>query len=253
MAAARRRTARAEHRATDLEEVLADTVATQARRLVAGYRRQALAVASTDTFATADDIPAPPAPWWQRLWDSVLWSTALDEAEGIVAGFVIEELDADFGIQVASEQPFVRGVAAQHVADIDAWSLNLKQQIGDLVDRGHRESMSIPQVVELIEDAGLRYGRQATTVARTEMVSASNAASHTGAAAFAEPGDTKRWMATLGDQRTRPDHRKAHDQVVPFDQPFIVGGAKLQHPGDRSGPPEQVIACRCSFAWQPAD
>ncbi len=253
MAAARRRHDWAEDRASGLEEILADTVATQSRRLVAGYRTQALATAAPASFAEGDDVPAPAAPWWRRLWDTLLWGTALEEAEEFVAAFVIEELDVDFGIQVVAEQPFVRGIAAQHVADIDNWSLYLKQQVGEIIERGHKEAMSIPQVTELIEDAGLRFGKQATTVARTEMVSASNAASHTGAAAFAEPGDTKRWLATLGDQRTRDSHRKAHDQVVPFDQPFIVGRAKLQHPGDRSGPIEEIAQCRCSFAWQPAD
>ncbi len=252
MTAARRRHDRAEDRASGLEEILADTVATQSRRLVAGYRTQALATATPAVFAEGDDVPAPAAPWWPRLWDTPLWGTALEEAEEFVAGFVIEELDVDFGIQVVAEQPFVRGIAAQHVADIDNWSLYLKEQVGEIIERGHRDAMSIPQVTELIEDAGLRFGKQATTVARTEMVSASNAASHTGAAAFAEPGDTKRWMAAR-DSRTRDSHRKAHDQVVPFDQPFIVGGARLQHPGDRAGPPEEVINCRCTFVWQPAD
>ena len=240
--AARRRTARAEQQATGLEEILADTVATQTRALTAGYRANALTTATPRSFATSDDVPAPAAPWWQRLWNALLWSTALDEAEEFVAVFVIEELDADFGIQVASEQPFVRGVAASHVADIEDWSLAMRRQVGEIIERGHVDSMSIPQVTELIEDAGLRFGKQATNVARTEMVSASNAASHAGASAFAEPGDTKKWLAT-SDSRTRDSHRKADDQVVPFDQPFIVGGAKLQHPGDRSGPLEEVINC----------
>ncbi len=250
--AARRRTARAEQQATGLEEILADTVATQTRALTAGYRTNALTTATPRSFATSDDVPAPAAPWWQRLWNALLWSTALDEAEEFVAAFVIEELDVDFGIQVVAEQPFVRGIAAQHVADIDNWSLYLKEQVGEIIERGHKDAMSIPQVTELIEDAGLRFGHQATTVARTEMVSASNAASHQGAAAFAEPGDTKRWLAT-SDSRTRIDHRNAHNDEVPFDQPFIVGGEKLQHPGDRSASLEQTANCRCSWAWQPAD
>ena len=55
----------------------------------------------------------------------------------------------------------------------------------------------------------------------------------------------KRWVAT-DDDRTRPSHRQADGQEVPFDQPFIVGGEKLMYPGDPSGSAGNVINCRCT-------
>ena len=54
------------------------------------------------------------------------------------------------------------------------------------------------------------------------------------------------WLAT-SDSRTRPTHRAAEGQRVPVGQPFIVGGAELRFPGDPSGPPQEVIQCRCTM------
>lgn len=50
------------------------------------------------------------------------------------------------------------------------------------------------------------------------------------------------------DSHTRPDHRQADGQIVPLLSPFIVGESALMYPGDKAGPPEQVINCRCTAA-----
>lgn len=47
------------------------------------------------------------------------------------------------------------------------------------------------------------------------------------------------------DDRTRPDHADADGQVVPLDEPFIVGGDELMQPGDPNGPLDQILNCRC--------
>lgn len=54
----------------------------------------------------------------------------------------------------------------------------------------------------------------------------------------------KQWVARH-DERTRSTHAAANGQRVPLDQPFSVGGAALDHPGDRRGPAGEVINCRC--------
>lgn len=57
----------------------------------------------------------------------------------------------------------------------------------------------------------------------------------------------KKWISTH-DSHTRPDHRQADGQTVPLLSPFIVGESALMYPGDKAGPPEQVINCRCTAA-----
>ena len=243
--AEKRRRRRANKAGDGLAEILADAVATQTRAIVTGFRQDADAAGRALVAAGPDD-PTPPLSWLQ-WWDDLLWAAALDEAEGFIALFVVEELGG-FGLQVAVEQPLVQGVAAAAVADLDSWSLELKTRVGQIVDQGFRESASVRDVAANLAEFGDLTVRRATTIARTEMIGASNAASFEGASMFAEPGDRRRWLATR-DQRTRDTHRRADGQEVGFDEPFIVGGHQAMHPGDRSLPIEELASCRCSFQW----
>lgn len=66
----------------------------------------------------------------------------------------------------------------------------------------------------------------------------------------------KGWLAT-GDHRTRLSHLKAHRQytgngMIPFNQPFIIGGVKMQHPHDPTAPAREVVNCRCREIVLPA-
>lgn len=54
----------------------------------------------------------------------------------------------------------------------------------------------------------------------------------------------KTWDAK-DDSRTRPAHDRADGQTVSIYQPFIVNMEPLMMPGDPSGSPSNVIACRC--------
>lgn len=53
----------------------------------------------------------------------------------------------------------------------------------------------------------------------------------------------KMWVAAMVN--TRPAHVIAHGQVVPYDQPYIVGGESLMYPLDPNGSAGNVINCRC--------
>ena len=87
---------------------------------------------------------------------------------------------------------------------------------------------------------------RAVLIARTETHQAANYANFTSLDVVNIPNITKQWVA-INDARTRDDHAIADGQEVAKDGKFIVGGAELMHPGDPSGPPEQVINCRCTF------
>ena len=60
------------------------------------------------------------------------------------------------------------------------------------------------------------------------------------------PNDTyvKEWVALL-DSKTRGDHVKSDGQVVPINQPFVIGGELLQYPRDPNGSLAQTAGCRC--------
>ena len=123
------------------------------------------------------------------------------------------------------------------------------------VRRAARESTPLTrqQIDRMVERYRARsIKRRAETIARTEALRSVNAGSHD---AMRQAIDgrhirddevTRTWVAT-NDLRTRPDHVEANgQQVVGINTPFLVGGHALIFPGDPSGPPEQVISCRCS-------
>lgn len=56
----------------------------------------------------------------------------------------------------------------------------------------------------------------------------------------------KRWHTHM-DGKERPSHADANRQIVPIDEPFIVGGYMMMFPLDSSlgAPAEQIVNCRC--------
>lgn len=90
---------------------------------------------------------------------------------------------------------------------------------------------------------------RATTIARTEVISAYNGAAALGAAQL--PGDVvaaQEWIATR-DTRTRDAHAAADGQIVAIGQPFTVGGRELAYPGDPNGGAHNTVNCRCTAAF----
>jgi uncharacterized protein with gpF-like domain len=119
------------------------------------------------------------------------------------------------------------------------------------LDRGNSVQDVAEEIRKVLQATGNdTYRNRAITVARTETIGATNAGSFAAAQALADvtgdPAPEKIWLAT-DDTRTRPTHNLADGQRVPLMQPFIVGGFPLQFPGDPSGPPGEVINCRCTI------
>lgn len=99
---------------------------------------------------------------------------------------------------------------------------------------------------EIENDINFQYYR-ARRIARTEMLSANGAAMLEG---YRQSRVVvgKEWMCSM-DSDSRKWHKEANGQVVPVDEPFIVGGEKLMHPGDSSqgASAKNVIQCRCTM------
>lgn len=110
---------------------------------------------------------------------------------------------------------------------------------------------SQPKLAQRIRDAIGVTEPRARVIARTESHGARNFAAHMTMQRFESaygvpPGVMrKEWQATE-DTRTRHTHDVADGQVVGFSEPFIVGGYALAFPGDPTGPPQEVINCRCA-------
>lgn len=105
----------------------------------------------------------------------------------------------------------------------------------------------IPTIADRVRDAAGVTEPRARVIARTESHGARNtvnaASVRRAASAFGVPDAfARRWQAAE-DERTRQTHRDADGQTVALSEPFTVGRASLDFPGDPLGPPEEVINC----------
>ncbi len=83
---------------------------------------------------------------------------------------------------------------------------------------------------------------RAARIARTETQIAANAGNYDG---YKQGGvEQVKWLSSR-DEKVRDSHKDAEGQIVDVGDPFDVGGALLMFPGDPSGPPEEIINCRC--------
>lgn len=85
----------------------------------------------------------------------------------------------------------------------------------------------------------------AIRIARTEGHRIQNEAALDGQRGAKKKGAdiVKQWDSTL-DSRTRPEHRECDGQIREIDEPFDVGGEKMQAPGV-GGSARNVCNCRC--------
>lgn len=125
----------------------------------------------------------------------------------------------------------------------------LRQDIAAAVTRGD----SVQTIAEQIEHTLSRTGSEnwpnrSKVIAVTEVNGAYNAGWY-GAAVQTEQdlgyALDKVWL-TAHDDHVRTSHKQADGQRRPLLQPFLVGGFPLKYPGDKAGPPEEVINCRCA-------
>ena len=124
----------------------------------------------------------------------------------------------------------------------ELWEVSREQLL-----EGFAEGESIEELRDRLMNVVGLTEKRATVVARTEIISASNAGS-LAMVQYADFTGKKTWLAT-DDDRTRPTHHEAEGQTVALEEAFSVGGAPLQFPGDPSGPPEEIIQCRCALTY----
>lgn len=133
--------------------------------------------------------------------------------------------------------------------------------IGDTAWADARETLldgftlgeSVPDLAQRVQDSLGVAETRAVTIARTEVVGASNAGSYAGVTALGTYGPARKvWLATV-DSRTREAHMDADGQAVALDEPFIVDGEELEYPGDPAGSAGNVINCRCTLIYEESE
>ena len=124
----------------------------------------------------------------------------------------------------------------------------VRDAIRKAAEAGEGEAGAARRIVEAL--SGGMGRRRARTIARTEIGAAQNMAVTTAAEASGIEYELV-WCAAE-DERTRPSHAAADGQRRRPGEPFEVGDARLDRPGDPSGDPAEVINCRCTTLIEPA-
>jgi 2'-5' RNA ligase len=227
--------ARAEVAARSVARRIIDTILAALRNIRSPESVDPTVVAAPTNTLWAELAPPAVMPVAADTWTAAAAATAADFA---AAGIPSSILGPDRAAAFLTE-------ATNRLVGIgdDIWSL-IANQLAQGVDMGE----SIPELAARIRATAPMTEARATTIARTEVISASNAGSFAQAQTLDDPTMTKTWLAT-NDSRTRPTHRAADGQTVPLMSAFVVGGFPLMVPGDPIGPPQECINCRCSISY----
>jgi len=179
--------------------------------------------------------------------DTLVQTVLVRNARSTIAEFSSEAietllLDIDFDIEAPRVVAFLDNIAGERSALMNGTTRkNLRATLSEGVGLGENLSKLQDRVMAAVVDAG---AVRAETIARTEIVRASNFATEE---AFLQAGVTeKEWLATQ-DDRTRDSHAEMDGQKVPVGEDFVSpDGYSAQYPGD-FGVAEEDINCRCSI------
>lgn len=170
----------------------------------------------------------------QRLFFPALREIAKESGEETLDLLEISQ-DFDFGAEIEQS---VRKRS-------ELLSKEITETTFDQLATDFRESRQEPDpfnaLVSNIED---RYDQietgRAETIARTEVHNANMEAT---LESLNQAGVREKIWTAVIDDSTRQDHTAADGQRRQINEPFLVGGERIQRPGE--GSPEQSINCRC--------
>jgi HK97 family phage portal protein len=154
----------------------------------------------------------------------------------------VEDVGASIAFNV--ESPLAAEFLTDHVFKF-AYEVNKtsRARLTRLLTEKFTEGATQAELTDAIKaEFGFYERYRAARIARTESGIAGNAGIYDG---LKQAGvEKKRWISAR-DQKVRETHAIADGDEVRIDEPFDVGGVLLDHPGDPSGPPEEIINCRC--------
>jgi hypothetical protein len=229
-----------------LADVLAADITAVVQRSVRAFEASLDSLTASGNMSVFDDIPFE--------WLSIIDARLLPEAEAIyLAGGInvwASAPTAAIPVEVARNWAAVvnenaRTYLTQRRNLIVGVGENLFQGVLGQVDRALRTGASTEEIKQSLERLGNFSEFRADVIARTEIQNAYANGNWQGSQALGEFGPVeKMWLATQ-DARTRPDHLGVSGVVLPFSEPFDVGGESLMHPHDPNASAENTIQCRC--------
>lgn len=151
-------------------------------------------------------------------------------------------------VSVSADHPILRRLAQSHMPAIvginDTTRDRIRRGLLRVIAEGGTLRQQVNEVQRVFREASTS---RALTVARTESTIFYHAGGHQ---QMVESGARSHIWLSSRDARVRETHRVADGQCRGINEAFDVGTAKLMHPGDPSGPIEEIVNCRCSTAPQ---
>lgn len=140
--------------------------------------------------------------------------------------------------------------ATRVVAVADQTGVRFKQEVNKVIKDGVARGLSIDDIKRnLVSNIEGMSSIRARTIARTEVVGASNQGSLIGAQSSGLMLD-KVWLTAHNKVPPRPTHKAADGQTVSMYEKFKVGTEEMNAPGDVTASPEEVINCRCTIIYK---
>lgn len=208
-------------------------------------KRGRSAVGRGDVRATADEV-----------FDASFWATETeDEARALyeqvtaAGGARVSNLfGIAFDLDAPYAQEFVERRANQLAGPVTQTTYDsIKSALQEGVGLGE----SVPKLADRVRSVfDTAKTSRATTIARTEVISAYNGSAVTVATQLgSEVVGGQEWIATV-DGRTRAEHAERDGEIVGIGDVFSGG---LAYPGDPGGDPADVVNCRCTVAFLTPD
>lgn len=195
----------------------------------------------------------------EKLIDSVVTKQYIEEAlkwayvdfgyqyvQWFLGANAIQQKKSDDWLR-ALENLFIKKGAENVTAIFNTTKLLAKKAIQDAIAAAG-QGASIQSINKAIRDnikgkGGAISTARAQMIARTEVISASNIATHEATVNMGLDLEHK-WLT--GGLNVRDTHKQAEGQGwIPLDQKFRVGDAMMAHPGDPDGGANEVINCKC--------
>ncbi len=119
----------------------------------------------------------------------------------------------------------------------------VKNQIQKELVEGYQSGETIDQIAERILGVFEMARNRSLVIARTEIIGAANEGR---SVAINRSGFKQKEWFTAMDERVRLQHRAMHGKIINVGEMWnFPDGSSIRHPGDYSGPPHQIISCRC--------
>lgn len=181
---------------------------------------------------------------WNRIFseESLPYFEQVFEG-GIERASAILGIQVGFNIQSPRAQEWLRNKAQRFAEIVNETTWNeLKESLIEGMQNGEEINALAERIQHIFQIADVNRSH---TIARTEVIGASNAGSFM-TFQTSDVVEKKEWL-TARDEKVRPTHQAADGQVVGINEPFNIGGSALMFPGDPSGPPGEIINCRCTI------